>query len=133
MCVCQTDYSFLDNMHGTAACPNSTWTFTRQIASSVVGLTWLSWGLPANFVLPVQFCFHHSLSQPGIWASFGHPNTEKQPCRTSKIFWKEFPKMPISSIYNKIFFTLVYSFHGIVYAHYALFQYKSKYMFMVVI
>ena len=39
----------------------------------------------------------HSLTQQGVWPSFGHPNPQKSPFTTPKIFCKEFLKLSISS------------------------------------
>ena len=40
----------------------------------------------------------HSLSQQGVWVSFGHPNPLKVPLRIPTFFCEEFLKMSISSI-----------------------------------
>ena len=43
----------------------------------------------------------HSLSQQGVWASFGHPNPQKSPLRTPNFFVSKFLKYQIQA-YNWI-------------------------------
>ena len=58
----------------------------------------------STFIIICSFCCYcivpFSLSQQGIWVSFGHPNPQKSHFRTPKIFYEEFIKMSISSIYK---------------------------------
>ena len=48
-----------------------------------------------QFAVVVRGTFVHSLSQQGVRVFFGHPNPQKSPFRTYKIFCKKFVKMAI--------------------------------------
>ena len=77
---------------------------TNTIARWVLTLDKFHLGIKIAWNEEKEFkCLSHGLSPKDVWVSFGHPNPQKTPFRTLKIFCEEFLKVSISSIQLNFF------------------------------